>query len=613
MTLPDPHALFLLGITPLVFFLFTRDRVPITTTAFGLLVVLVLTFSLFPYKGPAGAYGPKDVFATFGNEALVAICSLMILGQGLTITGALEPVARFITSLWSLSSYAAMLFVLALCAAVSGLLNDTPIVVLMIPILMGVAARTGAKPARLLLPMNYAVLIGGMGTTIGTSTNIMVVSIAAGLGLQPFGIFDFIHVTALAAGPALLYLWLVAPMLLRWVPAEAPAENLRLFDSWLHIPEDSAFVGQQLRQIFEKGLNRKSLIEVKRGKSTFLARFPTLELAAGDRLLVRETRDELARLSKELKLPLHDLDKDDLAGDDEAGPAAADLQLAELVVSQDSDLVGSTIRAERLAERTGLIVLGIKPFQVLGAGKTKTTGLGDVLIHGGDVLLVQGTAEAMKQVRSSGGFLVLDGALALPRSDKAPMALAIMLAVVAVAAFKILPISTTAFVGALLMLATSCLKWNDLGESLSTNVILIVAASLSLGGALTVTGGTEFLATAYLEAVNGYGPEVVLSSLMVLMALLTNFVSNNAAAAIGTPVAFSIATQLGVSPAPFVLAVLFGANFSYLTPMAYQTNLMVMGAAGYRFKDFLIVGAPLLLIMLGMYGWLLPKFFPLVG
>ncbi|MBL8631269.1 MAG: SLC13 family permease [Rhodospirillaceae bacterium] len=611
MMLPDPHALFLLALTPVAFILFTIDRIPLAQTAMTLLVVLVLAFSLFPYAGPNGAFGPKDVFVSFGNEALVAICSLMILGQGLTLTGALEPVARFVSSLWNLSSHVAMLFVLVMCMAVSGLLNDTPIVVLMIPILLGVAVRTGAAPARLLLPMNYAVLVGGMGTTIGTSTNILVISIATGLGLGPFGIFDFVHVTAIAAIPAIIYLWLVAPLLLRGVPSEATVENLRLFDAWLHVPEDSPWIGRSLMELFEKGLSRQSLLEIKRAHTIFLMRSPTLLLQAGDSLLVRDSRDNLTRLSAEFKLPLHDLDKDDLAEIEQIGPAAADLQVAELVVSQDSPLVGSTLRAERLAERIGLIVLGVRPFQA--ARKTKTSQLSDLVIHGGDVLLVQASPDVLKAVRSDSGFLVLDGALTLPRTRKAPIAILIMAVVVAAAAAKVLPISTAALVGALLMFATSCLTWSDVGESLSINVILMVAASLALGSALTVTGGTEFLATAYLSAVRGLPPELILGSMLLLIALLTNFVSNNAAAAIGTPVAVSIATQLGVSPMPFVLAVLFGANFSYITPMAYQTNLMVMGAAGYRFKDFVIVGTPLLLIMLAMYAWLLPKFFPLAS
>jgi len=610
MTWPDPHALFLLALTVAAFALFTRARIPVTTTAFGLLVVLVVLFSLFPYAGPKGVFGPKDVFVSFGNEALVAICSLMILGRGLTLTGALEPVARAVAALWGVSAHLALLAVLVMCMSVSGLLNDTPIVVLMIPILLGVAARTGAPPARLLLPMNYAVLIGGMGTTIGTSTNILVVSIAAGLGLAPFGLFDFFHVTALAALPALLYLWLVAPLLLKGVPAEPKTDDLRLFDAWLHVPDDSPLVGMALHEVFAKGLPRRGLLEVVRGpRRTVLARMPTLELQPGDRLLVRETRDVLARLSSELKLPLHDLDKDDLAEHDQIGPAAADLLLAELVVSQDSPLAGSTVRNERLAERTGLIVLGLRRFEDSFA--PRRADIGDAVIRGGDVLLVQGTKDALKAARSDPGFLVLDGAMTLPRTGKAPMALAIMAVVVGLAAVKALPISSAAFVGALLMLATSCIKWHDLGESLNANVILIVAASLSLGAALTATGGTDFLAAGYVASVRGVSPEVALAGLMLLIALLTNVVSNNAAAAIGTPVAVGVAAQLGVSPEPFVLAVLFGANFSYLTPMAYQTNLMVMGAVGYRFRDFLVVGTPLLVIVWGMYAWLLPRFFPL--
>ena len=186
-----------------------------------------------------------------------------------------------------------------------------------------------------------------------------------------------------------------------------------------------------------------------------------------------------------------------------------------------------------------------------------------------------------------------------------------MALVVLSAMLKLVPIAVSALAGVLLMLATRCLDWREVGNALSSKVVLIVVSSLALGSALTATGGTDLLAKGYLSLVGGMSPTVVLSTLMLLVALFTNFVSNNAAAAVGTPIAASIAAQLGVSPEPFVLAVLFGANFSYATPMGYQTNLLVMSAAGYRFSDFLKGGVPLLLIMWAAYSVLLPMFFPL--
>jgi di/tricarboxylate transporter len=607
MILPNAHAIFLLLLTPVTFYLFTRDRIPISTTALGLLATLVVAFSIFPYTGEKGTVRPAEIFANFGNEALVAICALMVLGRGLTLTGALEPVARFVIALWVRSRHVAMLFVLMLCMGVSGLLNDTPIVVLMIPILRAVADRTKTPASKLLLPMNNAVLIGGMATTIGTSTNILVVSIAVQLGLKQFGIFEFTQITALAALPALAYLWLVAPRLLPDLGTDSSLQELRLYDAWLHVSDDSGAIGKTLRDIHEKGAAPVRVLEIKRG-DTFLMRLPTLSLETGDALLVRDSRANLKRLSNELKMPLHSVDENEVKEHRSMGGEAADLQLAELVVAEHSALVGSTIRAARLAEEVGLIVLGLRAGPAAMA--TKPEMIGSKIIHAGDVLLVQGTEQSLEKVKHTGEFLVLDGAMTLPRSGKAPLAIATMLGVVLAASTGLMHISIAALLGVLVMLVTKCIKWEDIGESVSGRVILIVAASLALGSTMTVTGATDFLASAYLAVVRDLSPQVVLSSLMLLMAVLTNFVSNNAAAAIGTPVAFSIATQLGVSPEPFVLAVLFGANLCYLTPMGYQTNMLVMGAAGYRFKDFMITGFPLLIIMWAMYSWIVPKFYP---
>ncbi|MBT8122286.1 MAG: SLC13 family permease, partial [Gammaproteobacteria bacterium] len=246
------------------------------------------------------------------------------------------------------------------------------------------------------------------------------------------------------------------------------------------------------------------------------------------------------------------------------------------------------------------------------AGSTVRTlreNIGDIRLSVGDILLVQGAREQLASIKRDGELLVLDATADLPFSDKAPLSLLIMALVIVSAAIGLLPIAVSAITGALLMLLTGALAWRDIGNALSTSVIMIVVVSLALGLALTRTGATGYLADSYLALTTGLSPTLILSGLMLMMALLTNIISNNAAAVIGTPVAISIANSLALPAEAFVLAVLFGANMSYATPMAYKTNLLVMNAGGYTFGDFVRIGLPLTIIMWLALSWLLPRLY----
>ncbi|MGH8744035.1 MAG: SLC13 family permease, partial [Burkholderiales bacterium] len=279
------------------------------------------------------------------------------------------------------------------------------------------------------------------------------------------------------------------------------------------------------------------------------------------------------------------------------------------VVTEGSPLYNTTLKRARFTERYQLVILAIhRAYASLNPAKGNIT---EIVLHTGDVLLVQGAAEQIKELKTRGSLLVLDATIDLPRSQKAPFALLIMFGVVACAAVGLLPISISALLGVGLMLGSRCLNWEEVESALSSRVILLIVASLALGAALTRTGGTQYLAQLYLAAMSGLSPQIVLSVLILMMAVMTNFVSNNAAAVIGTPIAFSIAQQLHVAPEPFVLAILFGCNLCYATPMGYQTNLLVMSAAGYKFSDFLRVGIPLMFIMWLSFSFLLPAFYQL--
>ncbi len=604
----DAHATAVLALTAVAFALFMRERVPIQTTSVGVLAALTLGFELFPYERAGERFSSLSLFLGFGHQALVAICALMIIGKGLVVTGALDPVAHGIARLWSRSASAALLTVLVFAFAASGIVNDTPVVVLLMPILLGVALRTNTAAGRTLLPMNYAVLIGGMATSIGTSTNLLVVSIASDLGVRPFGVFDFYPVAMLAGVGGLLYLWLVLPRLVGQRASPIQQEPPRRFSAVLHIRDDAWAKGRALGEIRERTDGRIRIESVERGPSLHLVRLPSLVLQAGDRLHVADTPANLKEYEKLLGATLYDPGDLEHPVDDEHPLQTGDQRLVQTVVTEDSLLSRTTLRRLRVGETYGVAVLALH--RPSGRTTVQAKDLGETVLHVGDVLLIQGSEERLKDLRDSTGILVLDETIALPRSRKAPIAVAVILAVVAAAATQLVPIAIGALAGVAVLVATGCVNWQEARAALSSKVVLLVAASLALGQSLTFTGGVDYIAAGFLRAVEGLSPAWVASLLMLLVALITNFVSNNAAAAIGTPIAIGIAAGLGAAPEPFVLAILFGANLCYVTPMAYQTNLLVMSAAGYRFADFVRGGLPLTLIMWVLLSLLVPRFFP---
>ncbi len=593
----DWHAGAVLAITFGTFYLFAKEQLPVQSTALLALLALMLLFGIFPYAGGDRPLGPEQFLAGFGNSALVTICFLMVLGRGIVATGALEPGVRWLARIWGFAPQLAFLLMLVFCMLASGVMNDTPIVVLMMPVLVAVAARTGSSPARTLLPMNYAVLIGGMATTIGTSTNLLVVGIAADLGVPAFGLFDFAHIVAIAAAIALPYLWLVVPRLLP-VGADRPRVEPLSFYAALTLYEKGDAVGRPLAEVLKKvpGLRPRALIR----KGIAMVRLPSAELKAGDRLLVQDSPENLREHATVLGAGLHVRDHD-------AEPAPAGQTLAQVLIASDSDLGSMALAVGRFGDEHGLAAIGLhRP------GSEDVLDLSVEQLRTGDVVLMRGSKEGIERLRSAPGLLILDAMLELPHTRRAPLALAILAGVIAIAALKLLPMVLASAVGVAAMLLTGCLRWQEATDALSSKVILIVVASLALGKALTATG---------LIADAGYGlaalggvipPAAMITALMLLMAIVTNFVSNNAAAIIGTPVAIAMATALGADPRPFVLAVLFGCNISYATPMGYQTNLLVMSAAGYRFKDFVRAGLPLAVLMWITLTWLLAREYALI-
>lgn len=598
--MPNPHAIAVLIVTVAVFYLYTRPWIRMELVSLLLLVALLLIFYVFPFVSDAARITETEVLQAFGHPALVAICSLMILGRGLTMTGALEPAVRMLARVWGLNRWLGLLFTLLLAAFASGFINDTPVLVLMLPMLLSLAQRTGYPAAKTLMPVNCAILVGGMLTSIGTSTNLLVLSIATDLGMQPMGIFDFTTISAMALAIALPYLWLIAPHLLRG-DADSASQAPRQFQARIVVAAGNArLVGRSI-EAAGKPLGRPlPVVALLRGEQEFTPE-PTEVLAEGDVLLLRDTPAGLRELAAVLQTDLYN--RDGAGRFAESDLTKDDVSLAEAVIGADSPLLGRTLIDARFAEQHSVVVVGLQrgTEDLLRQGRR----IGEVPLAAGDVLLVQGTNEKLEKLKQDPQLLMLDSNLQLPRSPLAPWALGIMFTVILAAAARVLPIHVAAFIGVIAMLVTGCVRLEGLGRALSLEVILLVASSIALGQSLVSTGAADWIAQGVTVLVATLPPAVQVASFMAFAAVLTNFVSNSAAAAVGTPIAVATAAQLGAPFEPFVLAILFGANLAFATPMAYQTNLLIMNAAKYRFADFVRVGLPLVLLMLATLSILL--------
>ena len=611
MITPNEHGIAVLILTGIALVLFTRDKIPLETSCLIVLIALVSGFQFFPYQINEIPLNPIEFFAGFGNEALITICALMIIGKGIEITGALQPLASLVSNAWSTRPLLALFVTLIAAAILSAFMNNTPIVILLMPILVGVSLRVKFPISKVLLPMGFATIIGGMSTTIGTSTNLLIVGIAQDMNVQNFSLFDFMLPVVIVGSVGILFLWLIAPKILPMRTPLMPDTSPRVFSGQLHVTEDSFAAGQSLSEVLAKTNNEMRIEKIQRGDNLFLAKFPEVTLFPGDRLFVKDTPENLKHYEQVLGATLYNITDNERPIETEAQLNAEGQQLAEVVVTRGSPLHLRSLSAIGFTSLYGLMPLAIHRAR-LSSSKV-TADLTTIRLRAGDVLLVQGNSESIENLKSNGSMLVLDGTKDLPHPHKAKRAVTIMAFVILAAALGFMPISVSAIIGVGMMLMSRCLTWRDAFGSLSARIIMIVVVSLALGKALVITGMVGYIAGVFVSFASGMSIPIILSMFMLIMSVLTNVVSNNAAAVIGTPIAVSIAQQLNVNPEPFILAVLFGANMSFATPFGYQTNLLIFSAGGYKFSDFLKIGIPLTIIMWLGFSLLLPTLYSLWG
>jgi di/tricarboxylate transporter len=601
---PSYHALAAMAVTIAMFVAFARGRYPEEIISLVTIAVIAVGLYFAPLEGARPTDGIALAFGGFGHSALITICALMIMGRGLVVTGALEPFARLLEGVFRIGGQLGLLVALLLAFFMSMFVNDTPVMVLLIPIVVAIAAKGLMASSRVLMPVNTAVLLGGMATTIGTSTNILVVNIADEIGMAPIGVFQFTPIVLVAGVIALPYLWLVMPRLLPDNSTQ-PTQARRIFYTRLRLTPGGAMAGGDVAAVRARLPDGVTFHDAPEG---------TLPL--DERLHVSGTHEALEEAARALKgelAPSWVVERIRRISKERR----EDIVAVEMTVTADSRLVDRTLTRSGIADLHGVAVLGIhRRGRVLGE-RDSAADLPNLAIREGDVLLVMGIEADLQAFAASDGLLRLEGARELPRRSKAVLAAVIMVLAVATASIGLpwfddrgyapikLPIAISALAGAIAMFVTGCVKFDRVGRALSAKVIVLIAASLAIGRVIDESGAAAWLGQALSLGLAYLPPALVLSAIMLFVTLLTNFASNATAATIGTPIAYSIALQLGLPPEPLVLAVLFGCNLCYASPIAYQTNLLIMSEGGYNFGDYVRAGVPLVALMVTVLSVLL--------
>lgn len=602
---------------------FVWEKWPIELTALGALAVLLVLFEAMPLAGADGAnrLDAARLLEGFANPGLVTVAALLVIGQALVQTGALEGAADRLYRLAGRRPAVVMAASLVAVAVLSSVLNNTPVVVIFIPILGALAERLRISASRVLLPLSYAAILGGATTLIGSSTNLLVAGVADELGLARIGFFDFLAPAAVLAAAGLPFILFAIPRILpdRVTLAGRFAADGRQFIAQVAVRPASPLVGERAVAGRFRGLPGATVRVVQRGEHAFLPPFDGVTLAAGDMAVLAVTRRALTGLLARHRGALHpsvapeasrrggaEEDEDAEDGSEESWQGDEQI-LAEVMIPPASRMVGLTLEQFGFRRRAGCIVLGVQR-----RSRMFRQRLTDIRLEAGDGLLIQGPPERVAALReNSDAMLVERTQQALPRYRHARRAALIFAAVVAASATATAPIVVAAVAGAAAMLACGCLDIRQAARALDRTVILMVASTLALGAALFETGGAVWLAERFTAAFAGAGPGWLLSALFLAIALATNLLSNNASAVLFAPVAAALAQGLGLDPAPFLHTVILAANCSFATPMGYQTNLLVMAPGHYRFADYARAGAPLTLLLWAVFTAFAPWYYGL--
>jgi di/tricarboxylate transporter len=588
-----PDIALTLTILAAAFALFAWNKVRADVVALGVMVVVILTGLVTPEQGITG----------FSNPATITVAAMMVLAAGLVRTGAIDILSSALARLAGKSESRFLLVLLAITVPASAFINNTPVVIVLLPVVLGFARANNIAASRLLMPVSFGSQLGGTLTLIGTSTNLLVAAIIADMGLPQLGLFSITPAALPLALIGIVYLLTIGRALAPSRTSDAgllARYDLREYLTGVEVADDAIVAGRTLAEVDFARKYGLQVVAIRRGDTNI--RFPSgnSRIEAGDVLIVEGKVADIDRVQESAGLHIAGARPELLENDGSA------LDLAEIIVPPRSAVVGRTLRDLAFRARYGVAVLALQRH-----GHSLHEELGAVPLEGGDILLVRGPAQALNELHSRGELALL-GSLELParRSKLMPLAIAIVAAVVLLSAIGITSILVAALAGALIMVLVGCIRPDEVYREMDWMVITLLGGIIPLGIAMQNSGAAALIASGLTSVVGPLGPIGTLAAVYLLASLLTEVISNNATAVVLTPVVVAIGTSLGVSPMPFVVATMLAASNSFMTPIGYQTNTFIYAPGGYRFADYVRVGGPLNVLLLLAALVFIPLAFP---
>lgn len=570
--------------------LFVRETFAVDVTALVIMTAFIVT----------GVLAPEEGFAGFTNPATTTVGCMFVLSYGLFRSGVLDPLLRVLIRLGRWHFPAALVALLAFATVCSAFINDTAVVALLMPAALRLAERSGVAPSKVLMPLSFAALLGGACTLIGTSTNVLVSGIAEKQGYAPFGMFEFSRAALWITLVGTLYMLTIGFMLLpsRRTGSSVPASSSS-YVAWVRIEAGSADVGRTIDQSLLRREFEAQVLRLRRGDGTRVKEpDAATKLAAGDELTVVLGLERLRELRRSAGHRL-------VTEEHEQGEGTR-LQLYEVVVPRGSWLAGLRPSSRVFRHEVGQGLVGVRRDARFLEDDPGATRLAE-----GDLLLVATSESNMYRLSEEDALTIIDEYDDAPFDGvKATKALLVLVGVVAAAATGLAPIVITALVGVMALLLTRVITPEEAYRAIEWKVIFLLAGVLSMGAALQKTGGDEVIAGALRNLIGDADPRVALAAVFGATFLSTNVMSNNATAALMTPIALQLSKAMGVSERPFLVAILFAASFAFMTPMGYQTNTMIYVPGGYRFADYVKVGTPLNVLTWIVSMVVIPLYFP---
>ncbi len=594
--------------------LYASDRFPIELVSAGSLAALLLLFQGAPILDDNGKslLTAANLFSGFASPALIAIMCLLIVGQGVFQSGAMEIPTAFLLSAFEKHQIVVTGGIFILVFIVSAFLNDTPVVVMFLPLVAAIAAHGRVSASRLMMPLSFIALLGGMTTLIGSSTNILAAGSFAALTGEEIAFFDPTPLALVIGGVGLVYLATAGRFLLphREDPNQRGGEREnKQFIAHIDITPAHPLVGKSAVSGLFPDLPDVTVRMVQRRGESILPPYDNFAFRPHDVLIIAATREALTKILKSTPEILEGLLAEAAFDPDAAAPRSAQLTMVEAVVAPGSRMIGRSIAQVGFQYQTNCAIIGIER-----RSRMIRAHLNSIRLEAGDVLLIVGASPNVQRLRADRDLLVLEWSMTgLPAIRHARSAIAIFVGVVALAATGVLPIAVSAFVGALSMVATGCLNIRQAARAVDLRIYLLIGSSFALGAALEETGGAALIGGAIATIAQNFGPAALLSAVFLLSAVTTNLLSNNATVLLFTPIAVSAAAHAGIDAKALVLTVIFGANCPFATPIGYQTNLLVMTPGHYKFRDFIVVGGPLIGLLWIVYTIVAPIYFRMIG